>query len=277
MISFIHRNHMQLQMLGDGSSFLDHAIANGILVLFLGNENIENVYGYSFSKNWKFHKTVFQRFKVNIELYYGGNEYIDELETLCQERAVAAFGVDGNKWGVNVQPLSGSPANFAVYTAKSLLLLPLFIYGFLLNRKLITPFIHEKIADEIGVFLMMDMAHISGLVAASVLANPFEYCDIVTTTTHKVCLEIFMSHLFFKRSKRWYDILQERLCMDPVLLWRRYLIHYGNKGIDGARVEKILDMASITLNKNSVPGDKSALVPGGHSHWGSCNDHKRTW
>lgn len=34
-------------------------------------------------------------------------------------------------------------------------------------------------------------------------------------------------------------------------------------GIDGARVEKILDMASITLNKNSVPGDKSALVPGG--------------
>jgi len=42
---------------------------------------------------------------------------------------------------------------------------------------------------------MMDMAHISGLVAASVLANPFEYCDIVTTTTHKVCLEIFMSHL----------------------------------------------------------------------------------
>lgn len=33
---------------------------------------------------------------------------------------------------------------------------------------------------------MMDMAHISGLVAASVVADPFEYCDIVTTTTHKV-------------------------------------------------------------------------------------------
>jgi len=49
--------------------------------------------------------------------YYGGNEYIDELETLCQQRALAAFHVDGNKWGVNVQPLSGSPANFAVYTA----------------------------------------------------------------------------------------------------------------------------------------------------------------
>lgn len=33
---------------------------------------------------------------------------------------------------------------------------------------------------------MMDMAHVSGLVAASVLANPFDYCDVVTTTTHKV-------------------------------------------------------------------------------------------
>jgi hypothetical protein len=45
-----------------------------------------------------------------------------------------------------------------------------------------------KIADAVGAFLMMDMAHISGLVAASVVANPFEYCDIVTTTTHKVCV-----------------------------------------------------------------------------------------
>jgi glycine/serine hydroxymethyltransferase len=49
--------------------------------------------------------------------YYGGNEHIDELEILCQQRALAAFHLDGNKWGVNVQPLSGSPANFAAYTA----------------------------------------------------------------------------------------------------------------------------------------------------------------
>ncbi|MFS8032691.1 putative glycine hydroxymethyltransferase [Helianthus anomalus] len=49
--------------------------------------------------------------------YYGGNEHIDELETLCQKRALAAFHLDENKWGVNVQPLSGSPANFEVYTA----------------------------------------------------------------------------------------------------------------------------------------------------------------
>jgi len=43
---------------------------------------------------------------------------------------------------------------------------------------------------------MMDMAHISGLVAASVVADPFEYCDIVTTTTHKVCMFRNMKHDF---------------------------------------------------------------------------------
>lgn len=49
--------------------------------------------------------------------YYGGNEVIDELEICCQRRALTAFHVDEKKWGVNVQPLSGSPANFEVYTA----------------------------------------------------------------------------------------------------------------------------------------------------------------
>eukprot|EP00744_Colponema_vietnamica_P000473 GILI01000862.1.p2 GENE.GILI01000862.1~~GILI01000862.1.p2 ORF type:complete len:451 (+),score=160.79 GILI01000862.1:110-1462(+) len=49
--------------------------------------------------------------------YYGGNEYIDEIERLCQRRALAAFRLNETEWGVNVQPYSGSPANFAVYTA----------------------------------------------------------------------------------------------------------------------------------------------------------------
>ena len=48
--------------------------------------------------------------------YYGGNEYIDKVESLCQDRALAAFRLSKEEWAVNVQPLSGSPANFAVYT-----------------------------------------------------------------------------------------------------------------------------------------------------------------
>ena len=42
----------------------------------------------------------------------GGNEFIDMAETLCQKRALAAFHLDPEKWGVNVQSLSGSPSNF---------------------------------------------------------------------------------------------------------------------------------------------------------------------
>jgi glycine hydroxymethyltransferase len=49
--------------------------------------------------------------------YYGGNEFIDQVERLCQKRALEAYGLDPAVWGVNVQPYSGSPANFAVYTA----------------------------------------------------------------------------------------------------------------------------------------------------------------
>jgi hypothetical protein len=48
--------------------------------------------------------------------YYGGNEYIDQCELLCEQRALDLFGLDPAEWGVNVQTLSGSPANFAVYT-----------------------------------------------------------------------------------------------------------------------------------------------------------------
>merc|ERR1712113_1122568 len=49
--------------------------------------------------------------------YYGGNDVIDRMENLCKSRALKAFSLDEKEWGVNVQPYSGSPANFAVYTA----------------------------------------------------------------------------------------------------------------------------------------------------------------
>merc|ERR1712178_605567 len=49
--------------------------------------------------------------------YYGGNEVIDKIENLCKKRALDAFSLNEKEWGVNVQPYSGTPANFAVYTA----------------------------------------------------------------------------------------------------------------------------------------------------------------
>ncbi|EFJ34691.1 hypothetical protein SELMODRAFT_166496 [Selaginella moellendorffii] len=49
--------------------------------------------------------------------YYGGNEFIDQIENLCRSRALQAYRLDPERWGVNVQPYSGSPANFAAYTA----------------------------------------------------------------------------------------------------------------------------------------------------------------
>ena len=49
--------------------------------------------------------------------YYGGNEYIDTMELLCKKRALELFNLSNQEWSVNVQPYSGSPANFAALTA----------------------------------------------------------------------------------------------------------------------------------------------------------------
>jgi hypothetical protein len=45
--------------------------------------------------------------RVVCHRYYGGNEFIDQSELLCQKRALEAFDLDNSKWGVNVQSLSG--------------------------------------------------------------------------------------------------------------------------------------------------------------------------
>ena len=176
--------------------------------------------------------------------YYGGNEIIDKIESLCQKRALDLYGLKSEEWGINVQPLSGSPANFAVYTG---LLAPgekmmgldltngghlthgfytptkkvsatslfwdslqyktnintglidydalakqaevfkpkLIIAGFSAYPRDLDYKRFREIADSVGAYLLADMAHISGLIAAKQANNPFEYAHVVTSTTHK--------------------------------------------------------------------------------------------
>ena len=196
--------------------------------------------------------------------YYGGNEIIDQVELLTQKRALQAFGCDPAKWGVNVQTLSGCPANFAVYTALigphgRLMGLNLpdgghLSHGFYTPNKKISatsvyfesmPYgintdtglidydkLHEnaklfrpqiivagtscysrhldykrfrEICDDVGAILMADMAHISGLVAGKAINDPFEYADIVTTTTHKSLRGPRAALVFFRRGLKCVD------------------------------------------------------------------------
>lgn len=63
----------------------------------------------------------------------------------------------------------------------------------------------RKIADDNGSLLMMDMAHISGLVASGEAASPFEYCDIVTTTTHKTLRGPRAGMIFYRKDERDFE------------------------------------------------------------------------
>lgn len=57
----------------------------------------------------------------------------------------------------------------------------------------------RKIADENGAYLMADMAHISGLVAAGVVPSPFEHCHVVSTTTHKTLRGCRAGMIFYRK------------------------------------------------------------------------------
>lgn len=63
----------------------------------------------------------------------------------------------------------------------------------------------KQIANENGAYLMGDMAHISGLVAAGVVPSPFEHCDIVTTTTHKTLRGCRAGLIFYR--KGWCGVV----------------------------------------------------------------------
>ena len=63
----------------------------------------------------------------------------------------------------------------------------------------------RKICDSVGAILMSDMAHISGLVAASVIPTPFEFSDIVTTTTHKSLRGARSGMIFYRIGEKCID------------------------------------------------------------------------
>jgi glycine hydroxymethyltransferase len=314
--------------------------------------------------------------------YYGGNEIVDQVETLCIDRALIAYGLDPQKWGVNVQPYSGSPANFAVYTAllkphDRIMGLDLpsgghLTHGFYTYSKadnmrkavsatsvyfeslpyrvspttglidyvaleaqaaLFKPALiiaggsaypreweyetYRRIADENGSLLMVDMAHISGLVATGEARSPFDYADVVTTTTHKSLRGPRAGVIFYRKDARNFEAkisaavfpglqggphihqiagiatqLKEvaspafkeyskqvrancRALADQLVSVYGYTLATGGsdnhlilwdlkpQNITGSKMQTVCDNCSITLNKNAVLGDKSALTPGG--------------
>jgi len=167
--------------------------------------------------------------------YYGGCEYVDQVEVLAIERVKALFGADY----ANVQPHSGSQANAAVYLA---LLKPgdtilgmsldagghlthgaapnfsgktykavqyglnndtgevdydeiealakehqpkMIIGGFSAYSRQLDWQKYREIADSVGAYLVVDMAHVAGLVAAGLYPSPVQIADVTTSTTHK--------------------------------------------------------------------------------------------
>lgn len=191
----------------------------------------------------------------------------------------------------------------------------------------------RKICDNVGAYLLSDMAHISGLVAAGVIPSPFAFSDVVTTTTHKSLRGPRGAMIFFRKGVRktdksgkeeMYDLegpinssvfpghqggphnhtitalavalkqaqnpvfkeYQRAVLQNAKALASRLgntkekgghgysivsggtdnhlvLIDLKPAGIDGARVERILELVGVASNKNTVPGDVSAMKPGG--------------
>ncbi len=292
--------------------------------------------------------------------YYGGCVNVDEVERICQKRALALFGAEG--YAVNVQPYSGSPANLAVYvgllnfgdTVMSLSLnrgghlthgLPLNLSGKAYNfvhydldpktemldydairalalehkpKILLSGYtaysriidfkkMHE-IAKEAGALSMVDMSHISGLVAGGAHPSPFPFTDIVTTTTHKTLRGPRAAMIFAKEEYREAidkavfpgmqggphehaiagiatalkeaaepafkeyaaqivrnsEALAESLTAEGLRLVTggsdNHLLLLDLTAFGAGRgvfIEKALDAAHITVNKNTVPNDPS--------------------
>jgi len=186
----------------------------------------------------------------------------------------------------------------------------------------------RKIADSVGAYLVVDIAHISGLTAAGVIPSAFDHADVVTTTTHKSLRGPRGAMIFFRKGVRstdpktgketMYDLegpinfsvfpghqggphnhtitalavalkqavtpefkaYQQKVVDNAKALENKFkelgqklvadgtdshmvLLDLRPWSLDGARVEAVLEQMNIACNKNSIPGDKSALTPCG--------------
>lgn len=185
----------------------------------------------------------------------------------------------------------------------------------------------REICDDVGAILLADMAHISGLVAAKAVPTPFEYADIVTTTTHKSLRGPRAALIFYRKGVKEQDkngkdilydyerkineavfpglqggphnnaigaiavalkdcltddfknygqqVIKNSRAMCAELVKRGYKVVTGGTdshlfsidlrsvGLNGSKAEKVLEEISIAVNKNTCPGDKSALTPSG--------------
>ena len=164
----------------------------------------------------------------------------------------------------------------------------------------------REIADACGAYLMVDMAHIAGLVAAGEHMNPVPYADVVTTTTHKtlrgprggmiLCREKYakaidkaifpgtqggpLMHViaakavcFKEAATDEFKDYQKQIVKNAQAMAQRFrergirlvsggtdnhlmLVDLSDREMTGKALEKLLDRAHITVNKNTVPGEK---------------------
>jgi len=308
--------------------------------------------------------------------HYKGVEYADAIEALARRRCAEAFaanGVSADQIFVNVQALSGGPANNAVYHAlvapgDTVMGLSLLHGGHLShgssanrsgkyykivhykvdeNERLDYEKIREQaleakpkmiiagyssyswvpdwpkfraIADEVGAYLLTDISHIGGLVAAGVVPSPVGYAHVITSTTHKTLhgprgaiilttdpelakkldkavfpgeqggphVQIFAAlALTFKLAKTpEFKQLQQQTINNAVAMVdqfskRGFRIPFGGtnchlinidcnsiKGPDGTTLSgdmaaRILDLAGIVVNSNTIPGDRNTASASG--------------
>ena len=309
--------------------------------------------------------------------YYKGVEYADTIEALARRRAAQTFaanGVSADQIYVNVQALSGGPANNAVYQAlmnlgdtvlgMNLLFGGHLSHGSRVNRSgkwfnAVHYSINEEteqldydqirslatehkprlmiagyssyswvpdwkkfreIADEVGAYLLADISHIGGLVAAGVVPSPIGIAHVVMSTTHKsldgprgavlmttdrliarkldravfpgeqggphvnvfaglaLTFKLTQTEQFkklqaqtIKNAVAMVDQFQKRGLVIPFGGTDTHLINIDcnsitgedSTALSGDYASRILDIVGVVVNRNTIPGDKSALDPSG--------------